>query len=546
MTSNIEVELYFSCKNLPKADLLSKSDPYFKLYTGNSVNGTQISYSEVFTSETKKNNNDPVWEKPVKLKYFFEERQNLKIEIYDSESVLQDKVIAVGEFVLANVIGSRGKRLQLKLNSSKKNTVLIVKAEEIPQDLRKLSLQVEVEGVPKPKKLGFISSDPNVFFKLYAEDEKNTEKFVYESEQQKGKNCGFKKMEIVFGKVENKNLKFRFYDSKSKKQVFFSEVNAEALQNGISLDIKKPNGNLIKGAKLSVVDTVLKTYESVLNFFDAGLQINCLVAIDCTGSNEMYGLHSPEQNHFLQPGSTPYQRAINSVGRILLDYDSDKEVPFFGFGAVQNYPLPPINKECFALNLNEENPNVYGLEGMHSAYAQIKKNFSFAGPTFFAPLIKRATAYSKKDPNVYTVLILLTDGQNDDMDETIAAIFEAAEAPLSIVIVGIGPADFTNMKVLDGDEDSEFGRLTSDEGKILARDLVQFVSFREFDKPGFSIGALAAEVLAEVPNQISEFYYQKGIVSEHIAARIPEAKIQVAEVVEEEENPEIVAKATAL
>jgi len=38
------------------------------------------------------------------------------------------------------------------------------------------------------------------------------------------------------------------------------------------------------------------------------------------------------------------------------------------------------------------------------------------------------------------------------MEDTKKAIIKAARLPLSIIIVGIGEADFTNMDILDGDD----------------------------------------------------------------------------------------------
>lgn len=38
------------------------------------------------------------------------------------------------------------------------------------------------------------------------------------------------------------------------------------------------------------------------------------------------------------------------------------------------------------------------------------------------------------------------------MDQTIEAIVQAADEALSIVIIGVGNADFSNMEVLDGDD----------------------------------------------------------------------------------------------
>lgn len=54
--------------------------------------------------------------------------------------------------------------------------------------------------------------------------------------------------------------------------------------------------------------------------------------------------------------------------------------------------------------------------------------------------------------DVYHVILMLTDGCIHDMRETIDLIVAASELPLSIIIIGIGDADFKNMEILDADE----------------------------------------------------------------------------------------------
>ncbi len=44
----------------------------------------------------------------------------------------------------------------------------------------------------------------------------------------------------------------------------------------------------------------------------------------------------------------------------------------------------------------------------------------------------------------------MTDGEIHDMDATKDSIVAASLLPLSIIIVGVGNADFTNMNILDG------------------------------------------------------------------------------------------------
>ena len=57
----------------------------------------------------------------------------------------------------------------------------------------------------------------------------------------------------------------------------------------------------------------------------------------------------------------------------------------------------------------------------------------------------------------------------------------------------MGDADFSSMEVLDGDN----GPLKDKNGRQVARDIVQFVEFRESMKKG----NLGEQVLKEVPNQ---------------------------------------------
>ena len=76
----------------------------------------------------------------------------------------------------------------------------------------------------------------------------------------------------------------------------------------------------------------------------------------------------------------------------------------------------------------------------------------------------------------YFVLLILTDGEITDFDQTRDAIVRASRLPMSIIIVGVGPADFKAMELLDGDD----GKLRSTVGEAVVRDIVQFVPFRQF------------------------------------------------------------------
>ena len=95
------------------------------------------------------------------------------------------------------------------------------------------------------------------------------------------------------------------------------------------------------------------------------------------------------------------------------------------------------------------------------------------------------------------------------MNKTKDIICEAAKLPISIIIVGLGNHSFTNMIILDGDDEP----LTDSNGKKCERDIVQFVPFNKYeDDPN----ELAKEVLAEIPFQVIDYYQSKGIDPEDL------------------------------
>jgi len=61
------------------------------------------------------------------------------------------------------------------------------------------------------------------------------------------------------------------------------------------------------------------------------------------------------------------------------------------------------------------------------------------------------------------------------MQSTIKSLINSSHLPLSIIIIGVGDADFTDMEILDGDSG-----LMDHNGVKAVRDLVQFVPFNKF------------------------------------------------------------------
>ena len=65
--------------------------------------------------------------------------------------------------------------------------------------------------------------------------------------------------------------------------------------------------------------------------------------------------------------------------------------------------------------------------------------------------------------------MILTDGIINDLQQTIDEVVRGTENPLSIIIVGVGEADFEQMEQLDADVNPLYSRKY---GRFQKRDIV--------------------------------------------------------------------------
>lgn len=247
-----------------------------------------------------------------------------------------------------------------------------------------------------------------------------------------------------------------------------------------------------------------RVYDFV-EFVHGGISMNFVVGIDFTLSNKEP--HDPSSLHFFDGRNLNlYQKSILAVGEILEKYNQTKHIAAYGFGAKLR-PTEPAN-HFFPINLNYSNPFFRHFREMLEAYCAVLPQLTLSGPTNFAPLIKNVLKFAEakfaEDPFNYTVLLLLTDGEVTDFQDTIDSVIEGCKLPLSIIIVGVGNESFEKMDQLDGNEIP----LVSSEGFKMQRDIVRFVAFNSLSNNPI---LLREEVLRELPEQVVEFYKMRGI-----------------------------------
>ena len=108
------------------------------------------------------------------------------------------------------------------------------------------------------------------------------------------------------------------------------------------------------------------------------------VAIDFTASNGRY--RDPTALHYLDDATNQYLLAIRAIGGILQSYDSDQQIPVYGFGG--RLPKWDVVSHCFALNGDIFNPSVHGLEEVCTVYKNAVPQSGLSGPTSLAPILK--------------------------------------------------------------------------------------------------------------------------------------------------------------
>ncbi|XP_076106407.1 copine-8-like [Mytilus galloprovincialis] len=522
------IELSISCRHLIDSDVFSKSDPIGVLFEMDSANKQ---YRELGRTEIIWNNLNPDFVKKFVMHYYFEQSQKLKFEIYDVDSKSADlskhDFLGRMECTLGEIVAA-GTRYTRRLLGPKKNSgTIIVGVEELSSCKEQGNFQFRASKLDKKDFFG--KSDPFLTFSRANEDSSFT--VVHRTEViKKTLNPTWKPFTISVRALCNgdydRSIKVECYDWDAdgghdfigEFQTTLRELSRGPSQQNIfeCINGKKRDKKLKKGKSYTnsgVIELMSCKMEKVYTFLDyvrGGTQLNCSFAVDFTASNG--DPKSPSSLHYMNPyRPNSYQTALRSVGEIIKDYDSDKLFPVLGFGA----RLPPdgVVSHEFALNGNPNNPYCTGIEGVLEAYNKALHSIQLYGPTNFAPVINHVSRFAeaKTGGTDYFILLIVTDGIITDMPQTCEAIVHAASLPMSIIIVGVGDADFEAMDVLDGDD----VRLSS-RGRHAERDIVQFVPMRNFtgrqgDNPATLQAMLAKEVLEEIPDQFLSYMKTRNI-----------------------------------
>ena len=441
-----------------------------------------------FVSEVKKiqSKQKVVFEKFFVCDYFKNNQQNIQITINKNNI---PKIINTS---LDDIINAPNSTFVINLINDE---LFVVKAEKLGVDEGILNIFITIKNEQEPNY--FI--DNKLYYLVTC---RNCD--IYRSAEIRN-NGAFVPSQIPISLLQP-NYTISFYNFRDEPIFSITRTIQNVIHN------KKAKKNLILNEKLLVLEDYSAVSKKLMltDYLDAGIKLAISIGIDFTASNGNplnYGsLHSIHGN-FLND----YEKAISSCGVIVGHFDYDQIYPVFGFGAILNSSYSNSTSMCFNLNFSEK-PEIDRLDTVLKFYHDCigQKKLTFSGPSYFSPLIRNViNRINKNNLFEYHVLMILTTGVIDDLQQTIDLLVEACELPFSVIIVGIGNGDFTNMEKLDGDETL----LSSSSGKKRIRDIVQFVPFNKYENDPKK---LSMEVLAELPRQLVEFYYLKNLTIDQI------------------------------
>ena len=432
--------------------------------------------------------------------YSFGKEQKIHVSLINNNlNEIYPIIFTIGE-ILGNENGA--KLFYIKGKEKPEEEILEIKCQKIKNNIKYLTIHFGLRIVQNRNSGEITDEKKDVYFvqeanKIYFAVEKDNQR-IYESESftDDGKfnmvqiptNILEGQFSILFFNWRNQNIGNirtsidELTDSSKKGRIFFTK-------------------QLSLTEKLNIYNfSSIKEEITFLDYINKGVRIGLDIGIDFTGSNK-----PPEGEDSLHyygnvDKKNPYERAILSCATIVANYDYDKLFPVYGFGAIIKGLGQRKASMCFNINFRDD-PNIKFVENIMEEYHKCLGKIYFSGPTHFAPIINEIIELIKKDNYIfdYQILMILTDGMIDDLDETIDKLVEGSFYPLSVIIIGIGDADFSKMEQLDGDEIP----LISRNGIKRQRDLVQFVPFNKYESDETK---LIEEVLEEIPRQVIEYY----------------------------------------
>lgn len=515
------IEFFISAHELPRT-LLSHADAFAVVSLKQSESGV---YQRLGMTDVIDNSASPEWSQQFLVKYDFHAIQYLKIEVYQKtqsprEDFANQEFLGSTQFPVSSLIKSPEKSISRQLEYVKQSGRIVVRGGAVEEIHDILHIQFSARHLPRVS--GYFSTcDPFITISRIIEGSETQR--VWKNSPLKSNDhpswpINSISLQLLCKGELDLPLRIALFDwnSNGEHELFGSydtTIRVLTSQSEIEVPLKKETSSQ---GSLVIRQISLERHPTFLQYLRGGCQISVAVGIDFTSGNGEPS--DPSSLHFWDSSHTSlnhYQQAIQAVGSVLEQYDTDKLYPVCGFGAkVKSLSTGEFSPTQHWFSLSETGEEVRGINGILDLYEKAIKRLQFHQPLLIRPLvdytIQRSIGSCTQNNQKYTVLLLLTCGGISDFEATIDSLVRAAEvAPLSVIIIGLGSSNFEEMRILDADVNALQSGNT-----IAARDLVQFVRFNDFAHK--SPEELAKKVLEEIPGQLLSYMIQHNILPQEM------------------------------
>lgn len=552
----IKLDLLLECHRLPKKDSFCPADAFacvWEVPSGFKSNSKRVNRMptrqerEIGRTEIVRGNRDPLFSTTFRLEFKFHEEQTYLVRVYNedlrySTDLKEHDFIGGCIFTLGELLGSSGCSIAMPLYRGKSFVVLtgreIVETREVlefrfsGQDLGLLErknnkAQVAKDVLETMQKLNVAKTVLEKFDSYFRIEKLDREdqswSMIWKSEvvsdnENPTWNAARLPLQLLCGDEPTNPLKIsiwvwnRFIPDES---VGFVETSVDELiqkaKRGIPVfnvmaerrklfgGVKLKKAGVLKGLKSSVLQI-----PSMLQYISGGCEMDLIFAIDCSDVNGDW--RNANSLHFhSEEWLNDYQAIIHKVGTIYDGFEKRQKYTMFGYGA----RIEGVNQQCFSLGENLQNADDL-VNCYDDTFSQGNCDLELGARVELKHVVQSAVYRSirlSQQRQSFSTLVVLSTGAIDDLAATIDVVCAAAEdAPLSIVIVGIGnDGNFETIHKLTG---AEQGKLRHSNGVPIARDIVHFVPMHEFHG---NVRACVAESLHDVPEQFVQHFTNAGI-----------------------------------
>jgi len=458
---------------------------------------SDISLDNEFTfigSTEEYDDNDLLFKKKFRMTYCFQKLQIVKIEIDYSGN------IQVVNTSLGNILGSKELFVEMPFfyKGTTEDCSVIIRAVVIKDENKNrvitINLITDLSNLPYS----------DYFVVIYNWHHPRRKEKVWKSKEIPGKEIIFTAdmitlQDLCLGSY-NRKITIEYYG------IYCGFVGSviktlgqlkDAMDNRDKIPILNDDG---KEKGYFYVSFSIENRSRFIDLVENGLQIKLSFAIDFTNSNLVYT--NPNSLHYIGNNEklNPYENCLRCFGELISSYDFNHKIALHGFGAI--IPSTGDTSHCFPVSLTKD-PIANGIEEAIKQYREALPKITLDGPTYLFPVFKENLDMLKDDDDcptsIYHILVIITDGNNNDIDEMVRQLIKSERYPISVCIIGVGDENFSRMLQMD----SRTKPLEDKDGYKSERDMCQFVRYNDFkDRPD----KMTEFMLNIIPSQVEAYY----------------------------------------